>query len=73
MCCAGGTDDCTEPPQVGRAPRGSPGIADLVPQHEGFETQRGRFQIPEGVFTRPAEVANGFIGDGGAIDGGEIS
>ena len=51
---------------------GSPGIADIVPQPEGFEPQRGRLQIPEGLFTRPAQVADGFIVDGGHIHGSEV-
>ena len=69
----GGTDYFTEPTQGGRAPMGSPGRADSVPQQAGFETPRGRLQIPEGVFPRPAEVAHGCIVDGGDRDGGEIA
>ena len=50
----GGTHHLAEPAQLGWAPSGAPCIADIVPEQEGFETQLGRFQIPEGVFTRPA-------------------
>ena len=67
----GGTDYFTEPTQMGWAPIGSSRIADIVPQQEGFEPQLGRFQLPEGVFTRPAQVANGLIVDGGDIHRGE--
>ena len=61
----GGTDHLTEPAQVGRAPIGSPCRADSVPQPEGFEPPLGRLQIPAGLFTRPAQVADGFSVDGG--------
>ena len=44
-----------------------------MPQQEGFETQLGRLQIPQGIFTRPTQVAEGFIVDGGDIDRGEVS
>jgi hypothetical protein len=42
---------------------------DIVPQHEGFEPQRGRLEIPEGLFPRPAQVADGFIVDGETYTG----
>jgi hypothetical protein len=57
---------------VGRAPIGPPRVADIVPQHEGFEPQRGRLPIPQGLFPRPAQIADGFIVDGGNINRGEI-
>ena len=68
----GGTDHLAEPAQVGRAPVGPPCRADIVPQQEGFEPQLGRLQIPQGLFPRPTQVADGFIVDGGDIDGGEV-
>ena len=69
----GGTDHFSEPPEVGRAPIGPAGIADIVSQQEGFETKLGVFEIAEGIFTRPGQVANGFIFDFGDIDRGEIT
>jgi hypothetical protein len=57
---------------VGRAPGGPTRRADIVPSREGFETQLRLLQSPQGIFTRPAEVADGFIVDGGDIDGGEV-
>src|SRR5215468_11961324 len=41
----GRTDHLAEPAEMGWAPVGSPGIADIVSQQEGFEPQLGRFQV----------------------------
>ena len=68
----GGTDDLTAPAQVGRTPIGSPRRADSVPQHEGCAPPRGRLALPEGLFPCPAQVADGFIVDGGHIHRGEV-
>ena len=57
---------------MGRAPVGPTRIADIVPQQEGFEPQLGRLEIPQGLFPRPTQVADGFIVDGGDIHGGEV-
>jgi hypothetical protein len=62
----------TAPAQVGRAPRGSPRRADVVPQHEGLEPHRGGRQIPQGLFPRPAQSAEGGIVDGGNRHRGEV-
>jgi len=67
-----GADHLTEPAQVGRAPMGPPRLADVVPQQEGFAPQLGRLQIPQGLFPRPAQIADGFIVDGGNIHRGEV-
>ena len=68
-----GTDNFREPPQVGRAPIGPAGVADIVAQQKGFKTEFGVFEITDGIFTRPGEVANGFILDLGDIDHSEIA
>jgi hypothetical protein len=68
----GGTDDLAEPPQVSWAPICPASVADIVPQQEGFETEFGVLEIAQGIFTGPAEVADGFIFDLGHIDRGEI-
>jgi hypothetical protein len=44
-----------------------------VSEQEGFETELGVFEIADGVFTRPRQVANGFIFDLGNRDHGEIA
>ena len=69
----GGTDHLAEPSQVGRAPGGPARIADIVAQQEGFETKLGGLEITDGIFTSPAEVADGFVFHRGDIDGGEIT
>jgi hypothetical protein len=69
----GGTDHLREPPEMGRAPGGTAGIADIVPEQEGFETELGRLEVPEGIFAGAAEIANGFIFHRGNIDRGEIT
>jgi len=66
-----GTDHRAEPAQVSGTPGGSTGRAAIVPEHEGFEPQLGRLQIAQGLFTRPAQVAEGFIVNGGHLHGGE--
>jgi hypothetical protein len=68
-----GTDHCREPPQVGRAPIGPAGVADIVAQQKGFKTELGVFAITDGICTRPGEVAHGFIVDLGDIDHSEIA
>ena len=69
----GRTDDFREPPQVGGAPIGSARIADILSEQEGFETELGILESADGVFTRPGEVADGFIFDVGDRDQGEIA
>jgi hypothetical protein len=69
----GGTDDVGEPPQMSRAPRGVACIAAIVSEQQGVETARGGLEIADGIFTSPAEVADGFIFHRGDIDGGEIT
>src|SRR4029450_10898119 len=68
----GRTDALREPSEMGRVPGGLAGVADIVTQQEGFETELGVFQVAEGIFTRPREIAHGFIFDFGDIDEGEI-
>ena len=68
-----GTDNFREPPQVGRAPIGPAGVADIVSEQKGFEPEFGVFEITDGIFTSPAEVANGFLLDLGDIDRSAIS
>jgi hypothetical protein len=68
-----GTEHLAEPAQVGWAPVGSPGRADIVPQHEGFEPQLGCLQVPQGLCPRPTQVAEGFIVDRRDRDGGEVA
>ena len=52
----GGTDALAQPAQVGRAPRGPTGIPDSLPQQQGFAAERGRLEIVERLFPRPAQV-----------------
>jgi hypothetical protein len=47
------------------------GVADIVTQQEGFETELGVLQVAEGIFTRPREIAHGFSFDFGDLDEGE--
>jgi len=39
---------------------------------ETMPLQNG-FEIPDGMSTRAAQITNGFLLDGGGIDGGEIA
>ena len=65
-------DHLAAPAQVSWTLVGASGIAEIVPQQEGFAPQLGRLQIPQGIFSRPTEVADGFIVDGGDIHRGEV-
>jgi hypothetical protein len=65
-----GADHCREPPEMGRAPMGLAGVADIVSESERFEATRGVLKIPEGIFTCPSEVSYGFIFHFGDIDHG---
>jgi hypothetical protein len=67
-----GTHHVAEPSQGGGTPVGPPCLTDIMPPQEGFELQLGRLQIPQGSVTRPTQVADGFIGDGRPIHGGEV-
>ena len=68
-----GTDHLREPAEMGRAPIGPAHLPDILSQQKGFETELGVFEIAEGIFTRPGEIANGFILDLGDLDRGEIT
>ena len=61
-----------EPPEMGRVPGGPARVPYVVPEQKGFETELGIFEITEGIFACPGEVANGFIFHLGDIDRGEI-
>ena len=56
-----GADHCREPPQMGRAPSGPAGVADIVSESERFESKLGVLKIAAGIFTCPSEVSYGFI------------
>jgi hypothetical protein len=68
-----GTDDLTEPAQMGWASGGAACIADVVAQEKGFEAMLGRLEIVQGIFTSPTQVADGFVLDLGHIDWGEVA
>jgi hypothetical protein len=59
--CRGRTDDLREPAEMGRVPSGWASGADSVSQQAGVETELGVWQIAEGLFPRPCEIAHGFI------------
>jgi hypothetical protein len=65
------TDHCRVPSEVGRVPIGPAGRAEVLPEQEGCETERGVFEIADSIVTSPREVANGFIFHFGHIDRGE--
>jgi hypothetical protein len=61
------------PPEVGRAPGSPAGVPDSMPEHDGLQTQRSRFESTDGGFTRAGAVADRFIVHPGHIDGGQIT
>jgi hypothetical protein len=68
----GGPDDFRKPSQVGRAPSGPTGVAAIVAEQEGCETELGVFEITDGILTRTGEITHGFIFSFGDIDPGEV-
>ena len=62
-----------EPPQGGRAPMSPARVAPIVSEQKGVETALGVLEIPDGLCTRPGEVAHGCIVALGAIDRREIA
>src|SRR5215813_13260284 len=68
----GRTSDLREPPEMGRAPSGPAGVADIVSEQEGFEAKLGVLAIAEGIFTSSGEIANRFIVHFGNIHDSEI-
>jgi hypothetical protein len=69
----GCTDDVSEPAQGGRSPGCLACLADILPQQKRFEPELGRLESPAGIFTRPAQIATGFVFDRGNIDGSEVT
>jgi hypothetical protein len=68
-----GPDNFREPSEVGRAPDGPARIGDVMSEPEGFETELGRFEVPQDIFAGSGEIANGFIFSRGNVDGCEIT
>jgi hypothetical protein len=62
-----------EPPEVGWTPLGRARITDLVPEPEGLEPERGRLEVPPGIFAGAAALPHGCIFHRGDIDGREIT
>jgi hypothetical protein len=68
----GGTDDFGAPPPMGGVPGGPAGIAAIVAEPQGFETERGGLESLQGIFTGAGEISAGFIFDLGDRDCGEM-
>ena len=68
----GGTHNLAEPAPVRWAPGSPAGIPAVMPEQHGFAAQLGRLQIMERLFTRTAQVTNGFVCDLGDLDRREI-
>jgi hypothetical protein len=61
-------DHCREPPEMGRAPMGPTGGADIVSASERCASKLGVLKIAAGIFPCPREVSYGFIFDLGDIN-----
>jgi hypothetical protein len=68
----GRTDDFREPAPGGRPPGGLARIAAILPEQTRVEPELGGLEIPDSIFTRPAQLAEGFVCDLGNIDGREV-
>src|SRR5512132_4324966 len=56
---------------MGRTPGGRARIAEIMPQQKRVAPELGGREIPDGVFTRPAPLADGFVFDRWHRDGSE--
>jgi hypothetical protein len=72
LLSGGRTDHLRKPAPVGRPPGGLACIADIMPQQKRVEPELGGLEIPDGVFTRSAQLADGFVCDLWNIDGREV-
>ena len=68
----GRPDHVREPAPVGWPPGGSAGRAAIVPQQKRFETALGGLEIPDGIFTGPAQSPDGFVFDLWNLDRREL-
>jgi hypothetical protein len=68
-----GIDHFREPPEGDRASSDLARVADVMAKEECLELKLGGLQILCGIFTRAAEVANGFVLHCRDIDWGEIA
>jgi hypothetical protein len=50
-------DHCSEPPEMGRAPMGPAGVADIVSASERVASTRSVLKMAEGLFTCPRAVS----------------
>jgi hypothetical protein len=57
---------------MGWPPIGLARIAEIGPEQEGCAPKLGRLESPDGIFTGPGEVADGFVFHWGDRDGGKI-
>src|SRR5919108_4477832 len=69
----GGTNDLGKPPEMGWAPRGPAGIADIVLKQEGVQAECCRFEVIDGLVTGSGEVSYGFLCHGRNINRGEVT
>ena len=67
------TDDFRQPAQMGRPPRGTALIPDILAQPEGLQPVLGGLAIPDCIRTRAGEVADGLVLDRGDIDWRQIA
>jgi len=67
----GVTDHRREPSEMGRTPIGLVGIAEIVPEQEGFQAKCRGLESTQGIFAGAGAIAQGFTCCLGDIDGGE--
>jgi hypothetical protein len=63
-----GTFNLTEPAQVGWAPGGAAGRAEIVTEQKGFEAVLGRLESAQRMFTGSTQIPDGFVLDLRDID-----
>ena len=68
-----GADAFREPAHVGRVPIGPAHVTDIWPEQAGLETELGVFEVADGIFPCPGEIADGVVFDVGDLDGREVT
>ena len=67
------TDHFRQPAQMGRPPRGTALIPDILAQQEGFQSVLGGLAIPDRIRTRAGEVTDRLVLDRRDLDRGQIA
>jgi hypothetical protein len=67
------TNDLGKPSEMGWTPVGAARVADILPKQAGFAPKFRRLEVLHGIFTRPAEIAEGLVLHRRDLDRGKVA